>query len=218
MGTQPRVGRALRRPVRERQRPARIPSRGGLSEGQIVEIQRSRLLAGAVDAIEEFGYAQTTVAQITSRARVSRRTFYELFENREACLSELVENVLTMIEDDLAHAGLEGLPWRERVRGGLWVILSFFDREPPLARVCVVHSQQGGPAVLARREEILGRLGGVLELRVLRWLGHRARRVARPRIQSRTPRRPLHHCRVRPPQGHAGKGIRKCLRRVGCGL
>jgi AcrR family transcriptional regulator/DNA-binding MarR family transcriptional regulator len=162
-GTQPRAGRALRRSVRERQRPARIPSRGGLSEGQIAEIQRSRLLAGAVDAIEEFGYAQTTVAQITSRARVSRRTFYEMFDNREGCLAELIENVLAMIEGDLAHAGLEGLPWRERVRGGLSVILAFFDREPALARVCVVHSQQGGPAVLARREQILACLAAVLD-------------------------------------------------------
>jgi AcrR family transcriptional regulator/DNA-binding MarR family transcriptional regulator len=128
-----------------------------------VGIQRSRLLAGAVDAIEEFGYAQTTVAQITSRARVSRRTFYEMFDNREACLAELIENVLAMIEDDLAHAGFEGLAWRERVRGGLSVILAFFDREPALARVCVVHSQQGGPAVLARREGILARLAAVLD-------------------------------------------------------
>jgi AcrR family transcriptional regulator/DNA-binding MarR family transcriptional regulator len=162
-GTQPRAGRALRRSVRERQRPARIPSRGGLSEGQIAEIQRSRLLAGAVDAIEEFGYAQTTVAQITSRARVSRRTFYEMFDNREGCLAELIENVLAMIEGDLAHAGLEGLAWRERVRGGLSVILAFFDREPALARVCVVYSQQGGPAVLGRREEILARLAATLD-------------------------------------------------------
>ncbi|HWX44882.1 MAG TPA: TetR/AcrR family transcriptional regulator [Solirubrobacteraceae bacterium] len=162
-GAQLRSGRELRRSVRESQRPARIPSRGGLSEGQIVEIQRSRLLAGAVDAIEEFGYAQTTVAQITSRARVSRRTFYELFENREACLAELIENVLAMIEDELANAGLEDLRWRERVRGGLWAILAFFDRETALARVCVVHSQHGGPGVLARRDEIVARLADVLD-------------------------------------------------------
>jgi AcrR family transcriptional regulator/DNA-binding MarR family transcriptional regulator len=160
VGTQPR---ALRRSARERQRPARIPSRSGLSEGQIVEIQRSRLLAGAVDAIEELGYAQTTVAHITSRARVSRRTFYEMFDNREGCLAELIESVLAMIEDDLVHAGLEGLAWRERVRGGLSVILEFFDREPALARVCMVYSQQGGPAVLGRRDEVLACLAGVLD-------------------------------------------------------
>ena len=128
-----------------------------------MEIQRSRLLAGAVAALEELGYAQTTVTQITSRARVSRRTFYELFENRDECLGALLDDVLGMLERELAEAGLEGLAWRERVRGGLAAILGFFDREPALARVCLVHSQQGGPAILARREELLARLAGAID-------------------------------------------------------
>ncbi len=128
-----------------------------------MEIQRSRLLAGAVGAIDELGYAHTTVARITSRARVSRRTFYELFENREECLAALLDDVLALVEGEIAEAGLGGVSWRERVRGGLLVVLGFFDREPALARVCVVHSQQGGPAILARREEILARLTGVID-------------------------------------------------------
>jgi DNA-binding MarR family transcriptional regulator len=45
----------------------------------------------------------------------------------------------------------------------LLVILSFFDREPVLARVCVVQSLRGGTGVLRRREEILARLAGVLD-------------------------------------------------------
>ena len=128
-----------------------------------MEIQRSRLLAGAVAALEELGYAQTTVTQITSRARVSRRTFYEMFENRDECLAALLDDVLGMIERELAGAGLEGLAWRDRVRGGLAVILGCFDREPALARVCVVHAQQGGPLILARREEVLTRLAGAID-------------------------------------------------------
>ncbi|HWX45015.1 MAG TPA: TetR/AcrR family transcriptional regulator [Solirubrobacteraceae bacterium] len=163
---------AVARPplVRERRRPrGQRPSaqiavpRDGLPAGQLVEIQRSRLLAGAVGAIDEFGYAQATVAHITSRARVSRRTFYELFENREACLLALIEDVVAMLRDELARAGLDGLSWRERVRGGLAVILGFCDREPALARVCVVQALRGGPGVLTRREEILARLAGVLD-------------------------------------------------------
>jgi AcrR family transcriptional regulator len=129
----------------------------------MVEIQRSRLLAGAVGAIDELGYAHTTVAQITSRARVSRRTFYELFENREECLGALLDDVLAMLEQEIAYAGLGGRPWRERVRGGLLVLLSFFDREPELARVCVVHSQQGGPSILARREAIFARFAAAID-------------------------------------------------------
>jgi len=144
-------------------RRAQVPERLAAPEGRLVEIQRSRLLAGAVAALEELGYARTTVTQITSRGRVSRRTFYELFENRDECLGALLDDVLGMLERELGGAGLEGLAWRERVRGGLSVILGFFDREPALARVCVVHSQQGGPPILARREEAFARLAGAID-------------------------------------------------------
>jgi AcrR family transcriptional regulator len=133
-----------------------------LPRDQVSEIQRFRLLAGAVGAIEEYGYAGVTVAHITQRARVSRRTFYELFEDREACLLALLEDVLALLEDEVKQAGLGDLPWCERVRGGLLVILGFFDREPALARVCVVQALRSGPRALERREAILARLAGVI--------------------------------------------------------
>ncbi len=130
---------------------------------QLVEIQRSRLLAATVRAVDELGYGDTTVSDVTSRARVSRRTFYELFANREECLAAVLEDVVGLVEGELAAAGLEGLAWRERVREGLWVILAFLDREPALARVCVVQALRGGTEVLERREEILTGLAGVVD-------------------------------------------------------
>jgi AcrR family transcriptional regulator len=144
---------------------AAVARRGGVSPARVrvSEMQRSRLLGAAVAAVNEEGYANVTVAHITERARVSRRTFYDLFENREACLGALIEDVVGRIEREIARADLDSLPWRERVRGGLLAILSFFDREPALARVCVVQSLRGGPGVLRRREEILARLTVVLD-------------------------------------------------------
>jgi AcrR family transcriptional regulator len=130
---------------------------------QLTEIQRSRLLMGAVGAIEEHGYAGMTVAHITARAKVSRRTFYELFKDREACVESLVEDVLGLLADELERAGLEGLPWLERVRGGLTVILGFFDREPALARMCVVQALSSGPRMLERRQAVLAALAAVLD-------------------------------------------------------
>jgi AcrR family transcriptional regulator len=130
---------------------------------QVEEIQRSRLLAAAAVAIDELGYEHTSVSRITDRARVSRRTFYELFGNREECLVALLDEAAERVRRELAAAGLEGLAWRERVRGGLWAILSFLDSEPVLARICVVRALHGGPRVLERREQILARLAGVLD-------------------------------------------------------
>ncbi len=160
----------LARSVRRSRAAAAVPAVGGsVPREQIVEIQRARLLAAAVVAVDELGYADTTVGDITGRARVSRRTFYELFSNREECLAAVLEDVVALVRGEVAAAGLDGLEWRERVRGGLWAILSFLDREPVLARVCVVQALRGGAEVLERREEILadlavvvdeGRLGG----------------------------------------------------------
>jgi AcrR family transcriptional regulator len=136
---------------------------GGVSHARLVEIQRARLLAAAVRAVDELGYADTTVADITNRARVSRRTFYELFADREACLAAVLEDALGLITAELAAADLDGLAWRERVRVGLFTILSFLDREPVLARVCVVQALRGGPRVLERREMVLSRLASVVD-------------------------------------------------------
>lgn len=134
-----------------------------MPRGEVAAIQRSRLLIGALGAIEEFGYEHATVGRITARSRISRRTFYELFENREACLAALFEDTVAVVERELAAAGLGGLAWRERVRRGLWVILCFLDREPALARVCVVDALRGGAEVLECREAVLARLAGVLD-------------------------------------------------------
>ena len=130
---------------------------------QLAEIQRARLLAAAVRAVEELGYTGTTVAHITRRARVSRRTFYELFANREECLLAVLEDLLSRLRAELAAAQPEGSTWRERVRTGLWTILAFFDREPQLARLCVVQALRGGPAVLERREQVLAQLAAVVD-------------------------------------------------------
>jgi AcrR family transcriptional regulator len=130
---------------------------------QLAEIQRSRVLAGAVAATDELGYAQATVEQITARVGISRRTFYELFDDRETCLLALVERTTETVEDELAARALDGAGWRERMRGGLEVILSFLDREPALARVCVVQALRAGPRVLERREQILARLAATID-------------------------------------------------------
>lgn len=167
-GSEPVVGgRATRSgPRRAKRVPARagaVAPRSGPPREEVEELQRSRILLGAVEAIERHGYAGATVAHITARARVSRRTFYELFEDREACVAALIEYVLEQLEYELAQAGLGGLSWHRRVRGALVVILGFFDREPAMARVCVVHALSCGPRVLERREKILARLAEVVD-------------------------------------------------------
>jgi len=125
-------------------------------------MQRARLIGAAVPVVDEVGWSGVTVAQIATRARVSRRTFYDLFADRDDCLLAMLDDAVARIEDELALVS-HGVSWCARVRGGLWTILSFLHREPVLARVCVVQALRGGLRVLERREEIFARLAAILE-------------------------------------------------------
>lgn len=145
-------------PARARQRLDEAP------RARVVEIQCSRLLAAAASVVDERGFSHTTVAHITERARVSRRTFYDLFDDREDCLLAVFEDAVGLVRREvLAAAGAAGGDWRGRVRAGLWAILSFLDREPVLARVCIVQTLRSGTRPLKRREEVLAELARVLD-------------------------------------------------------
>jgi AcrR family transcriptional regulator len=125
-------------------------------------MQRARLIRAAVPVVDEVGWSAATVAQIAARARVSRRTFYDLFSDRDDCLLAVLDDTVARVEVELGLLDVVSA-WRARVRNGLWTILSFLDREPVLARVCVVEALRGGPRVLGRREEIFARLAAILE-------------------------------------------------------
>ena len=55
-----------------------------------IEAVRERILAAAFAAFMERGYAGTTTREIASRARVSKRELYALFEDKQAMLAACV--------------------------------------------------------------------------------------------------------------------------------
>jgi AcrR family transcriptional regulator/DNA-binding PadR family transcriptional regulator len=139
---------------RQRVVPARALTRAARSRSTIAGIQRARLLAAAAQALEQHGYTRITVASVASRAAVSRGTFYQLFASIDDCIAGVIERIV--------H-GLGELPWPERVRTGLASILEFFDREPLLARICLIHSERAGGPVLEYREQTIARLVAALD-------------------------------------------------------
>ena len=138
---------------------ARVVGRTGPDPAQR---RRVLLLRAAAAMLDEHGYAGVTVAHIAGRAKVSRRTFYEVFADREQCLLAVLQDIDAQLTAELRAAGLDCLPWRERMRVGLWMVLRFFDREPVLARFCVVESARGGGEIAAYRGWLLARITGVI--------------------------------------------------------
>ena len=63
-----------------------------------------KILAGAADAFESFGFAKTTVEDIATRGRVSKPLFYRYFENKEHVFEVVVADALAEWNEVLAEA------------------------------------------------------------------------------------------------------------------
>jgi AcrR family transcriptional regulator len=132
------------------------PGREGLSGSEVNDFQRVRIVRAMVEVSAEVGYMGASLALVVTRARMSRRTFYELFEDRQDCFLAAFEWGVAQARAAIAAAAPTGRSWRERTRLGLAALLRLFDSEPALARVCVVESLGAGERVLRRRAETLG--------------------------------------------------------------
>jgi AcrR family transcriptional regulator/DNA-binding MarR family transcriptional regulator len=129
----------------------------------VAEMQRRRLLLAFAEVLAEDGLQDAGVGRVCKRAGVSRRTYYDLFEDREACFVAVLDAAVQRISQSVLPAyELEGR-WRERVRGALGVLLLFFDEEPALARVCLVETLKAGPVVSERRRLVLDALTTVVD-------------------------------------------------------
>jgi AcrR family transcriptional regulator/DNA-binding MarR family transcriptional regulator len=144
-------------------KPRLRPRPSGLPRGRVTEIQRSRMLAAALEAVEEVGYGRMTVAQVISRAKVSRKTFYDVFADREDCFLAALEQAVAQVGKLVREAYERETAWRDGVRAGLWELLVFLDEEPALAKLCLVEALGAGPRVLARRAELLEDLAEVVD-------------------------------------------------------
>jgi AcrR family transcriptional regulator len=143
--------------------PRLRPGPGGLPRGQVTQIQRSRMLGAAVEAVEDVGYARMTVAQVISRARVSRKTFYDVFTDREDCFLAAFEQALGQARAIAKDAYVQESSWREGVRAALARLLMFMDEEPGLAKLCIVEALGAGERVLDRRAGVLDELAEVID-------------------------------------------------------
>jgi AcrR family transcriptional regulator len=121
-----------------------------------VAAPRERILRAIVEVVAERGCAGASVGLVVERARVSRRTFYELFaggleDGLLAVLDMALEKSAVVVSRALEREEV----WLDGVRAALAAMLVFLDSEPALARVCMVESLGAGPVVLEHRERVV---------------------------------------------------------------
>jgi AcrR family transcriptional regulator len=127
---------------------------------------RSRLLDALTLALTDQAYADVTIANIVAHARVSRRTFYEQFDNKDACLLALCERLSEQILGLIA-AGYDPMAdWVEQLNRVTDTYLQALQMQPALVRTLYIELMQLGAAGLAVRRRISQRFAMFLIMQV----------------------------------------------------
>jgi len=139
------------------------PGPQGVPKDEVQRVQRERLMAAMAHVVATAGYEETTVERVLVQASVSRRTFYELFDDREDCFlaayDEAMQRVLRVVTD----AYLDGDVPERRIEAALEAFLEFLASEPELARMCIVEVFAAGPRARERRAAIMERLAQLVQ-------------------------------------------------------
>jgi AcrR family transcriptional regulator len=91
--------------------------------------QRGRALDAMTQMVSRNGYTDTTVAQITREAGLSRTTFYEHFSDKEACFLAAHEEIAERLGTEVTHAIGAGEP-AGALATSIAALSAFATREP----------------------------------------------------------------------------------------
>jgi AcrR family transcriptional regulator len=136
-----------------RRRPGRQSGREGVDE-----LQRGRILGAMVEVVRERGVANVTVAHIVARSGVSRRTFYELFDNLQECFLAAFDQAVARASVTVVREYERPGKWREKVKSGFTALLEFLEDEPEQGALMIVDALGAGPLALERRAKVLAGL------------------------------------------------------------
>lgn len=140
-------------PKRETSTPRTRPKveHDGQAYGHVTEIQRARMIAAMIDTIAERGRSGATVAHVVSRSGVSRRTFYEVFEDFEDCFLAALDQSIERASEYVREVYEPDAKWIARIRAALVALLEFIEDDPAMGRLCVLETLGAGRRVHERR-------------------------------------------------------------------
>ncbi|MGC2373798.1 MAG: TetR/AcrR family transcriptional regulator, partial [Solirubrobacteraceae bacterium] len=140
----------------ERTRP-RKPRERGLPRGpqalppeQVAADQRERLYEATIQAVNERGFVATTISDLVAGAGVSRRSFYEHFENKEECLLATYDALIERLTARIADAYDPKDEWIDQIEAIVRALFEASSDRPDAARLVCVEMGAAGPVGIER--------------------------------------------------------------------
>jgi AcrR family transcriptional regulator len=148
--------------------PRRAPARGRYdrqkSPEQRQKEQRRRLLDAAADVFAAQGFAGTSVETIVEKAGMSRRTFYEHFDDLKDILLQVHDRAASLAFR-FVEAAVRSVDENDpvsRISAGVTAFLGIVAEHADLSRVVFREVRAAGPEHELRRDVVLGRYVALL--------------------------------------------------------
>lgn len=139
--------------------------RHGLSREEVASSQRARIMLALAEAMTGKGYAATSVADVLKRARVSRETFYELYDSKLDCFLQTFDAAADLLVASIGETLPPGGGRAERLERAVGAYLDVLVDQPAFARLFLVESYAAGAAAVERRAAVQSRLvDGLVDL------------------------------------------------------
>lgn len=141
---------------------------GGVSAEDRRRERRERLLQAGLDLLGTRGYAQTTVSDVLERAGLTSRYFYEHFENREALLKAVYDEVVARGYGASARAlqRHDGDPLTVSIPAQLEAFYDVVVDDPRLARILFIEAVGVSPSMETHRRAVMRRIASALASRL----------------------------------------------------
>jgi AcrR family transcriptional regulator len=128
------------------------PRPHGPSKDEVEENQRARLRGATIEAVAARGYDATSVAELSRLAGVSKRTFYEQFDNKQACFLATHDAITRCAVAGAVLAHGEEPDREAALRDVFEVFVRSVADHPGAARLVLVSATGAGPAARARTD------------------------------------------------------------------
>jgi AcrR family transcriptional regulator len=121
-----------------------------LPREQVAAHQRERLFRAMVDMVDEQGFLAGTVSDLVKRARVSRRSFYEHFANKEECLLATYDALVERLTSRIVASYDSEAPWTDQIEALVREIFDASSERPDAARLVSIEMGAAGPVGIER--------------------------------------------------------------------
>lgn len=122
----------------------------GSRRAVVASHQRARIHGAMIELVAEHGYVGVTVLALVRRARVSSRTFYEHFDDKDECFLATYDLIVRRSARRVIDAQAGVCDWQKRLVLAFKAWTDGIARQPKMARLALIEAFAGGPAALER--------------------------------------------------------------------